>query len=370
MAKIAFFLWDLQKGGAELVSLNVVEKLVQEGFNVDLITLTNINNYPFHAASSYVKQMEKQRYNGKNKLLKYCYYICYFVKLFFTLAKYDAWVAALEFRPSIILYFFSFFLSKPFSIWVHCNLNEYSKTVSKFENFFFQHALAKSNQIVCCSNTCKISLIEYNDNFKDKISVIENLIDFKSYKINNTQYSRDIRSPFTFISVGRLVKLKGFDFLLDSFASMMNKYKPDCHLIICGDGVLKQELKNKIHDLNLVSSVSLVGNVDDIFNYYKFSDLFISSSITESYSLTVIEALYCGLPVIITKTGAQEITNKFNVGDVVNYGDTIELAEAMYKYVNDKSYYKSQKEKIANLDFSNLNDQIIHHWLVFLDNLC
>lgn len=369
MKKIAFFFWDLQKGGAELVALNLVNSLAKVGVDVDIITLTDINAYSFHSGSKYVKSV--QTTNSKcSMLVKYYRYLISFFRLFIKLSKYDILIAGLEYRPSIILYLFSILMRKRFNIWIHCNLHEFSKDVNLFEQLLFKRSLLRCQQIICCSETSKLSLVKYQSNVEKKTLVINNLIDFSNYSNTPLLNSEFSNQSFTILAVGRLVSAKGFEFLIDSFGYLINKYKVNCQLIICGDGILKDTLRDKIDTLSMSNLVKLVGNIDNISEYFNQADLFVSSSITESYSITTLEALYFGVPVIITKTGALELIQRFQVGSIISYGDIVGLADIIYKHINDKDFYQEQKHKVKSLDLEVVNNQIIEPWLSLLSYSC
>lgn len=371
MKKIVFVYWDLQKGGAELVALNLVNQLVKQGLSVNILTLNKLNDFAYHPGSKYVTSVEQNRYNGNVKLLKYFSYSVNLVKLFLKLRRYDVLVAGLEYRPSILVALSSFLLRKPFNIWVHCSLKEYSQSVGRIENYLFKKSLARAMQIVCCSNLSKASLLEYKPDIKNKSIVINNFIDFTLYEqSDDIILSNSENRKFTIISVGRLDKVKGFEFLINAFYSMQDKYNINCQLVICGGGKLRNELEQQITRLHLNSNVHLLGTVNNVVDHLKAADLFISSSTTEAYSISVLEALYSGLPVIVTKTGSKEIIDKFGVGDIIDYGNVEELASLMHKYIADKTYYYSQVEKIRALDFTDVNKSIIDGWNLALDKLC
>lgn len=102
-----------------------------------------------------------------------------------------------------------------------------------------------------------------------------------------------------FISVGQLIKRKGYHQLLKGWSQFSGAYDGTSALVIVGSGPEKDTLKQMTRDLNL-SSVYFVGEVDydDIALYYASADVFIMPTLEDNWSLVVPEAMACGLPII------------------------------------------------------------------------
>jgi len=103
------------------------------------------------------------------------------------------------------------------------------------------------------------------------------------------------------ISIGSLIKEKGFEDLINSLAETKRN---DIMLVICGQGKDEEKLKKICRDLNLKNVIfaGLVGR-DKIWSYLAGSDLFILFSKSESLGMVFWEAMYSGLPVIGTPIG-------------------------------------------------------------------
>ncbi len=65
-----------------------------------------------------------------------------------------------------------------------------------------------------------------------------------------------------------------------------------------GDGGEKEKLSSMIGSFGLNNSVKLLGVQDNPYKYFKVSDLFVSTSLSEGFGLAMIEAMACGLPVL------------------------------------------------------------------------
>lgn len=107
-----------------------------------------------------------------------------------------------------------------------------------------------------------------------------------------------------FISSGRLVPWKGFDFLMDLWPRILKK-EAAAKLLIIGDGPDRAKLVAKISDLKLEESVFLLGKMsfERLALYLAAADVFILNTAYEGFAHALLEALAAGLPVITTRVG-------------------------------------------------------------------
>ena len=99
----------------------------------------------------------------------------------------------------------------------------------------------------------------------------------------------------TYIYVGRLIELKGINYLLNAWEKHYNTNPNDTMLII-GDGPL---LKTYLEKYNSKNNIMFTGAIDynNIYKYYAISDVFIIPTLEDNWSLVVPEAMACGLPI-------------------------------------------------------------------------
>ena len=102
-----------------------------------------------------------------------------------------------------------------------------------------------------------------------------------------------------FLSVGQLIKRKGFHQLINGWSRFSRAYDGNTVLVILGSGPEHTGLRELIERLKL-KSVYLPGEVDydQIATYYVSADIFIIPTLEDNWSLVVPEAMACGLPVI------------------------------------------------------------------------
>lgn len=105
-----------------------------------------------------------------------------------------------------------------------------------------------------------------------------------------------------FLSVGRLIQLKGYRELLQAWAMLQQKVSHFAALVIVGSGPEEENLKNIVQSLSL-KSVFFVPHVDydQIAKYYASADVLVMPTLEDNWSLVVPEAMACGLPVLCSK---------------------------------------------------------------------
>ena len=106
---------------------------------------------------------------------------------------------------------------------------------------------------------------------------------------------------WVWLAVGRLVPLKAFDLLLDAFARLRSDPDHPVFLCIAGGGD-EAPLRRRAENLGVASRL-LIGETDDIAEFYAVADAYVSTSRTESFGMANLEALYMGLPVLATVAG-------------------------------------------------------------------
>lgn len=107
-----------------------------------------------------------------------------------------------------------------------------------------------------------------------------------------------LHEKIVILHVGRLVPHKRVDQLIEAFSLAKNTF-PNSALLIVGDGPERTNLERLTSRLNLIDSVTFVGNCSDeeLPKYYSIATLLVISSLHEGFCLPIIEAMACGTPV-------------------------------------------------------------------------
>ncbi len=135
--------------------------------------------------------------------------------------------------------------------------------------------------------------------------------------------------PPVVLGAGRLTGSKDFPTLLQAFAKVRSVRQ--ARLIILGEGEERPALERSISRLGLTQDVVLSGFVENPYAYMRQASLFVLSSMSEALPTVLIEALYCGLPLVSTccPGGAREILADGRYGQLVPVGDASALAQAV-----------------------------------------
>lgn len=219
-----------------------------------------------------------------------------------------------------------------------CTVHRDYRTASKMTALVFSLLVFPfRDKIICNSYATKASLPWYVRRFfPNRIKVVYN-------GINLSSMSCSINFPFQklhLIAVGRLVTDKDQITLL-KMCSFLTKRKVDYHLTICGGGPLEGLLKQEIIERGLTGSVSLPGNLSrpDVYEKLSKSSIYISTSTTEGFGNSSIEAMASGCPAVVSDIpvhteimGCQQPT--FPVGDYVK------LSNKIIKLGNDESHFR------------------------------
>ncbi|WP_326774623.1 glycosyltransferase family 4 protein [Streptomyces sp. NBC_01445] len=137
-------------------------------------------------------------------------------------------------------------------------------------------------------------------------------------------------------SAGRLAPGKRFDLLLEAFAAVAAQ-EPEWQLRIYGGGPEEAKLRDLIAGLGLTGRAHLMGARSPIEPEFAKASIVVSASDAESFGMTLVEAMRCGVPVVSTDAplGPAEIITDGVDGRLVPVGDARALAEAVVGLIHD-----------------------------------
>lgn len=135
--------------------------------------------------------------------------------------------------------------------------------------------------------------------------------------------------PPVVLAVGRLTRQKDFPSLIGAFAEV-RRSRP-ARLLILGEGPDRPALEAKVKHLGLNEDVALPGFVGNPYAYMSRASLYVLCSRWEGLPTVLIEALYCGAPVVATDcpSGPREILADGRYGLLLPVGDVTALATAI-----------------------------------------
>ena len=209
-----------------------------------------------------------------------------------------------------------------------CDINHYPSLL--FRKGLIKGALRKTDAVTVKGNSLreKVRGLHVPD---EKIHVIPNGIDLQHFRIMDKAAARrqlNIRGDGPFLlTVGSLDEVKGSRYLLEALSRMPHELKPPPHLLMVGDGPLKQSLLSQARDFGIAQQISFFGRRPhhEIPIWMNAADLFCLPSIREGRPNALMEALACGTPAVASRVGSvPEIIHDEN-GRMAGAGDSESL---------------------------------------------
>lgn len=191
------------------------------------------------------------------------------------------------------------------------------------------------NSTICVSNAIRGSLIQQYGFPKRKLRTIHNGVSTREFVLGETD-GLAVRTKlqicsddFLLVCAARLSPEKGIDILLSAMSQIVQHY-PSCKCVIIGDGPIRANLLEQLTSLGLSRHVFMEGFQADVRPYFWAADVFVLTSRIEGLPLSVLEAMACGLPCIVTDVGgnAEAVVHNVN-GLIVPPGSVDEVVQAV-----------------------------------------
>jgi glycosyltransferase involved in cell wall biosynthesis len=216
--------------------------------------------------------------------------------------------------------------------------------------FAYKIAVAASSRIITVSEDLKKYFMENVGLRSDrKITTIYNGIDLEKYVMKGTMDDLRCRlgiPPDAIIvgTVGSLFKVKGLPYLLKAVDIIKNSF-PGIRLLVAGEGHETSYLRRLIEKMNLHDTVTLLGFRDDIPDLLNLFDIYVCSSLSEGLSLSILEAMASGRPVVATRVGGNpELIVDGDNGYLVAPQNPEELAAKILFLISDRD----SRERMGN----------------------
>ena len=371
MKKILFYTTFLtQGGGIEVVTERYMEKLLADGFKVDLYIEYNMGEQ--NVREKNINKKIKIKYLKPEKISKLIYYFrtqgkknkIFNIPLYILILvsdyiiwkkeidnvkkeKYDATITFFQFLPS---YLTKVNGPKHF-IFLHGSINKFFLGIRKFFKRNYFKKLNKFDYICTVSEEMGKELLELEPSFKDKQITLYNPIDFDEVKIkanddtNLSEEDKKLLKDKYICSVGRLDESqKDFTTLIKAYYELKKDNLIEEKLYLIGDGPDKDKLQYLVVRLNLEESIIFLGRKDNPYIWMKNSKLFILSSKYEGFPTVLIEALILDIPIVTSNcpTGPKEILENNPLGTLVEVGNIKEFKMSIYKYLQENRKFSTR----------------------------
>lgn len=237
---------------------------------------------------------------------------------------------------------------KHYISWIHCS--PYELLTSRTNKLYF-YLLRHAEYIVfiCKSQRDLFYSLPQTQNFDRKKAVIctdiINVDDVRRLAAERV----DIPEKYI-LTVSRIdFRTKDYETLIKAYKHLSDEFRKEYPLLIVGDGPDFDELKKLVEDNNLTENVKLLGNRNNPYPYMLHSTLYIQSSKSEGFSMSILEALACGCNVISSdcNVGPAEILDDGIYGKLYPVGDTQKLSELIKSQINASF----DRQKIINRSY-------------------
>ncbi len=196
-----------------------------------------------------------------------------------------------------------------------------------------------------------------------KVAVIYNGVDFDYWHDGaGSAIRQELGLPadeFLVTCIGRSAPDKGHSFLLQAikdFNETGQVLAGKVKFLLVGDGELLEQFQSMVHTSPGYENVIFAGYRRDVRNILHGTDLYVSPSANEALGISVLEALACGVPVVITKVGGQqEIIADGTAGYLIDYGDINRFTEILRQLVGNRELrdrLSIQAQKVVRAKFS------------------
>ena len=309
MKKLLFIIQTLQTGGAERVCANLANYFAEHGYQVSIALLYHDKKtiYSLHSSIRFI-HVPPLRFGLAPAVL------AFLLQLFFMRRIPDV-VIAFMWHANV----FASILAKVSGI--RCILSEHSNpeierhdpNLIRLASRYFHYA----DKMVVLNTGAFRFMCQKMGLPPERIVTIPNAC----AKTVPCQTERLLEQPYL-LAVGRLVPVKGFDRLIRMFAEIA-KLHPEEHLVICGDGRERENLKTLAASLRLSDKIHFQGECQNLAPWYLHADALCFTSHYEGWGNVIMEAMMQGLPVISfdCRYGPAEMISSHRSGILVPQDD-------------------------------------------------
>ena len=238
---------------------------------------------------------------------------------------------------------------------IHSHNTSNGKGIVALVKNILQYPLRKrADYFIGCSKEAGLWLFGEKIVNGDKFFVLNNAIDTDLFV-----YDEDIRSEYresfhlndekVFIQIGRLSEQKNYLFTLKVFNRYLENDK-DARLFIVGNGVLKNEIIDKINEFNIADKVVMLEGRNDVNKLLQMADVFLMPSLFEGLSVAAVEAQASGIRCLLSDKCNTDV-------DITGLCDFLPLKEEAWvnKMKEDLPLREYTKEKIIEAGFDVKN---------------
>jgi len=220
---------------------------------------------------------------------------------------------------------------------------------SLYTHISVPYALRHSDLVTGCSQAVLQSLEQFNAPTKVRSEVLHYGVDIPPSPTAESRaafrhtlgWSAD--TPLI-LHVGRLIEQKNHQGLLAVFQAVVEQI-PSAKLLLVGEGPLRSQIEQTIADLQLTSSVRLLGLRSDVSTIMSFCDVFLFPSFHEGLPVVLLEAGAAGLPVVASRIpGSIEAVQDGKTAQLHDVADGAGMAQSVIQILSDRPHAQQVAE--------------------------
>jgi GalNAc-alpha-(1->4)-GalNAc-alpha-(1->3)-diNAcBac-PP-undecaprenol alpha-1,4-N-acetyl-D-galactosaminyltransferase len=310
----------LAGGGIERASVSLANYFVTLGFNVSIIALYKSN--PFFRLHQEIKFVEPDFERTANNKIGYTFKMMFFLRKYVKNYQPDTILAFSEWTNPYVVLALS---GLQYPLYLTDRMNPLAK-LPFLSELLRKYLYGKANGLIAQSNFAKAVLLQKTKS--RNIAVINNPVNIIE-RIDTPTLNR-------IVTVGRVEKVKGHEYLIKAFAQIKDN---SWELSIVGDGSERTNLENLAKELKVDNRVIFHGHLIDFRKQLSEAQIFVLPSLKEGFPNALIEAMTVPLACVASDTfhGYNEIINSGVNGILVTPGNPSELTEAINRLIEDKN---------------------------------
>lgn len=202
----------------------------------------------------------------------------------------------------------------------HSTTNKKEKKKNLMKQVLRPFSKVFATDYMCCSELAGRWLFGNKEYDKGNVYLLNNAIDLDKFKYNESLRKKKrkelgIKDDTLVIGhIGRFVAQKNHDFLIDIF-NEIHKKNNNSILLLAGQGLLMEDIKNKVKELNLDGSIKFLGQRNDANELYQAFDVFLLPSLYEGLPVVGVEAQASGLLCYLS----DDMTKETKVLDITKF---------------------------------------------------
>lgn len=280
-------------GGAEIHVMNLFQRLLINGHDVNLVTNeagtneSNVTRIPWSKKRVFELLSETWKQTNNVNLIHahYCHRLAFIVGV----------IGKFRGIPVLITLHGMGILDHPGA--------SYRARLS--HGFYRYWSLQLCTHVISTSEDLALVADRYIS--RKKMTVIMNGFDSKLFSprhVNKMLNGVNFSTKKIILSVRRLVPKNGLHYMVQAMPYILKKI-PNAHFVLAGDGILRPYIEQQVKELVLEDHVTFLGMVDNsaIFNYLACSDVVVFPSTAESSSIACAEAMGMGKSVVASRVG-------------------------------------------------------------------